>query len=246
MSFGYTVTTSVGRIAATETDEVWAPRSPRTGTCGVVLVHGSGNPEGFIDPINQPSSVKLAAALASAGIPCIAGDMGGQAWGNDTVISRIDAAWSVLQAQFPSLRTDKICLLGESMGGSAVVRYSQLHPTKVAAVVGLIPLTDLVAFYNANVGGSQAQVGTAWGVVAPAALPASANIAANASLAASVPWLAGYSSVDTTVLPAWVTAYTAAVGGTAIVTDSTFGHSDQAIGGMPIPTVGQFLAANGC
>jgi hypothetical protein len=244
MSPGYAITTAIGNVFGGETDEVLAPRSLRKGRCGLVLVHGADNPLEFIDPIGQPSSLILAAAMASAGIPCVAGDMGGQAWGNDTVLGRIDAAWALLISQF-GVRSDKLCLLGVSMGGAAVSLYSQRYPAKVACVVGLIPLLDLVAFYAANAGGTQGQVGTAWGVTAPAALPARADNATNAHLAENVPLLVGYSSVDATVLPAWVTPYVAKVGGTALVTDSTFGHSDQAVGGMPIATVGQFLAAHG-
>lgn len=245
MSFGYSVSTAVGRVATGEWDSIWTPRTPRQGTCGVVLCHGSGNPRAFMDDIAQPSSVKLVAALAAAGIPCIGGDFGFQAWGNNTVVSRIDAAWAVLQTQFPTMRTDKICLIGGSMGGAAVAHYSQLFPSKVACVVGIIPLWDLVAFYTANSFGTQTEIATAWGVAPGDPLPAEANVAARANLAAGIPTLAGYSSVDVIVLPSWVTTYTAAVGGTAIVTDSTYGHSDQAVGGMPISTVGEFLFANG-
>lgn len=240
---GYSVSVGANRIASGEYDEIFTPREPRHG-CGVILVHGSGNPMGFTDTTAQPASTKLAAALTNHGIPCVAGDMGGQTWGNDTVISRITAAWGILKSQFP-IRTDKMCLLGVSMGGAAVARYSQLNPSKVAAVVGLLPLWDLVAFYTANIGGTQAQVGTAWGVTAPAALPSGAAIAANASAAAGIPTLSGYSSVDTTVLPAWVTAYSTVVGGTTQIIDTVAGHSDAAIAGMPISTVLNFLLAHG-
>lgn len=242
--FGYDVVTTKGQVAANELEEIFYPRTVRAGKRGCILLHGAGNPQAFIDATNQKSSVKLAAALASAGIPCIAGDFGvGDTFANDTVMARIDSAWTLLKAKFPTMATDKFFLLGGSMGGAAVARYSQLHPDRVAAVVGLIPLWDLVALYNLG-GGTQATIAAAWGVTAPAALPSSADIAANASLAAGIPHLAGYSTVDTTVLPAWVTAYTAAVGGTAIITDTTTGHTDAAIGGMPIATVGQFLAAH--
>lgn len=242
---GYSADAATGRIQAGEVDTIWTPRNLRAGRCGAILLHGSGNPQGFIDSMNQPSSMKLAAALATAGIPCIAGDMGGQTWANDTAMTRIDAAWAVLKARFPTMRADKVCLVGASMGGALAARYSQLNPTKVAAVVGLIPLWDLAAFYTGNVGGTQAEVAAAWGVSTGAALPASADIAGNAGLAAGIPHLAGYSTVDTTVSPAWVLTYTQRVGGTAIVTDTTFGHSDAAVGGMPISTVGQFLVASG-
>lgn len=246
MGLGYSVSTAVGRVAAGEIDEIWTPTSPRRGRCGVVLCHGSGAWEEFIDLGAQPHSVVLAAAIATAGIPCVAGDFGGQAWGNDTAMSRITSAWGILQNQF-GCRNDKVCLLGASMGGATAARYTQLHPTQVACFVGLIPLLDLVAFYNNNVGGSQSEIAAAWGVTAPAALPASANIAANVQMAATVPLLAGYSSVDQTVQPAWVQAYVNALGSDAsmMVTDSTYGHSDQAIGGMPIPTAVQFLIKYG-
>lgn len=246
MSMGYTVAQAQGRVAAGEMDELWIPNSPRKGRCGVVLCHGSGAPQEYVDLASQPSSVKLAAALARAGIPCVAGDFGGQAWANDTAMSRVTAAWGLLQSKF-GVRSDKVCLVGVSMGGATAVRYCQLNPSKVAAMVGLIPLVDLVSFYNANVSGTQAQIAGAWGVTAPAALPASADIFRNALSGGSVPQLLGYSSVDQIVQPAWVQAYVSALGGwpTTIVTDSTYGHSDQAVGGMPIATAAQFLAANG-
>jgi pimeloyl-ACP methyl ester carboxylesterase len=247
MTLGYSVSMASNRIQSGEVDEIWTPHTPRRNTCGVIMLHGSGNPQGFTDSINQPSSVKLAAALARYGIPCIAGDMAFEAWGNDAVVSRIDAAWTVLKTQFPKMRTDKVCLLGISMGGAAVARWSQANPTKTACVLGLIPLFDLTSFYAypAYSGAVQNAIGTAWGVTAPAALPARANILSTASSAAGIPHLIGYSSVDTTVLPPWSTNYGTAVGATMMITDSTYGHSDQAVGGMPITTATNFLVAHG-
>lgn len=245
MTLGYEQEFGFGRVAAGEYDQVFIPDSPHRGGFGVVLCHGSGNPRAWVDPVAQPASVRLAGELARAGIACIAGDFGGQTWGNDTILSRIDAAWAVLKTRVTSIRSDKLGLVGGSMGAAGAARYCQLHPERVAAMIGLIPLLDLTAFYAANPGAVANEVAGAWGVVAPAALPAGANIAANAALAKSVPLLAGYSTVDTTVLPAWVLAYVAAVGGTAMITDTTVGHSDQAIAGMPIPTAGQFLVRYG-
>lgn len=241
---GYSVSTAVGRVAPGEQDSVWAPRSPRRGRCGLILCHGSGSPAGFIDVVAQQASVRLAAALATAGIPCVAGDFAGQSWANDTAMTRIDQATALLRSSF-NVDPGKVCLLGASMGGALVARYSQLHPDRVAAVVGLIPLWDLTAFYAAASGPVQAEIATAWGVTAPAALPVGANIAAGAPAAKGIPTLAGYSTADTTVLPAWVTSYSATVGAAARVIDTTAGHSDAAIAGMPAATVGAFLAAAG-
>lgn len=244
MTLGYRVNIDVGRVRTGEQDEIFLPRSPRAGR-GVVLCHGSGNPHGFVDGINQPSSVKLAASLASIGIPCISGAFGGQAWGNDTVVSCIDSARTVLSQRVPSMKTDKVLLIGASMGGAAIAHYAQQHPDQVAGVIGLIPLWDLTSFYSANAGAVQAEISGAWGVATGAPLPTRANTLSRASLAVGIPHLCGYSSVDNVVLPPWSTTYSDAVGGTKIITDSTYGHSDAAIGGMPIPTVIKFLFANG-
>lgn len=246
MSFGYSVTAETGRVRAGEVDYLWAPRTPRTGTCGVVLCHGATSPAQYMNLLTQSNSVKLAAALASAGIPCIAGEFSGDSWGNDAAMTDVTNAWGVLQAAYPDMRTDKVALLGASMGAAVIARWSQLNPTQTAAVVGIIPLWDLVAFYQGDVGGLQSSVAAAWGVTAPAALPAGADIAANASLAAGIPHLAGYSTTDALIDPDWVTAYTAAVGGTAQVTNPNSGHTNASIGGLPIATIGRFLAANGC
>lgn len=245
MVFGYSVTYTKDKVATGENEQVFAPRTPRTGTCGVVLLHGSGNPKAFVDSVAQKSSVKMAAALAGAGIPCIAGDFGNQSWGNETVVSRIDAAWAYLRTLYPTMRSDKICLVGGSMGAAGAIHYAQDFPAKVAAIVGLIPLTDVISFYNANIGGAASQVASAWGVANGAALPAHADLIGRASLSAAVPTLLGYSTVDTTVLPAWVEAYAAAIGITPQVIDTQYGHSDTAIGLMPIPTIGTFLADHG-
>lgn len=243
MTLGYSVQMSLGRVAAGETDEVWTPRTPWAG-CIVVFCHGSGNPQGGVDATQQPATVALLASLAAAGVPVIAGDFAGQAWGNDTVLARIDAAWALGKTLFPTARTDKLLLIGGSMGGAATSRYSQKYPGKVAAHLGLIPLLDLLAFYAANPA-NQAEIAAAWGVATGAALPAAADNASGAAKQAGVPTLLGYSTVDTVVRPAWVTAYAAKIGARTIVTDTTAGHSDAAIAGMPIPTAAQFLAATG-
>lgn len=241
---GYSRSAGYGRIASGENDQVWIPRTPRSGKCGVILLHGSGNPNGYMDPVGQPASQRLAAALCAAGIPCVSGEMGGQTWANNTAMSRIDAAWDLLRTNAP-IRSDKVALVGGSMGGALGARYSQLYPAKVAAFVGLIPLLDLVGLYNANTSGVAAEIATAWGVTAPATLPPSADIAANVNLAAGIPAKFWYSGNDTIVLPAWVTNYATALGAEAIDV-GTNGHSDATIGQVPVPDVGKFLVANGC
>ena len=138
---GYSAHSAIGRVVAGEVDTIFAPRTPRPNKYGVVLLHGQSNPRGFIDTA-QLSASRLAAALASSGIPCIAAEMHGNSWANDQAMTDIDSARAVLQAAYPAMRTDKICLVAASMGGSLGARYSQLYPASVAAFVGIIPAYD--------------------------------------------------------------------------------------------------------
>lgn len=246
MTLGYSVETATGRVAAGETDNIFVPRNPRQGTCGVVLVHGSNAPQMFVDPA-QKHSTMIASALASAGIPCIAGDFGGQTFGNSVVRSRIDSAWSVLSGRFPQMRTDKIALLGISMGGCSASLYAINNPTKVSAMVGIIPLLDLVAFYNYYPGTQLADdISDAWGVAHGAPLPAGADNNFQAPLTIDIPLLVGYSPADTLVHEAWVLGYTNQIPAATVIDLGGAGHTDATIGNMPVSTIGQFLTANGC
>lgn len=242
---GYFVDTRLSRIQSGESDSIWYPAKPWTG-CPVVLLHGAGENAEFLHSTTQMASVKLAAYLAKSGIPCIAGDMGGAyTFANDTNMTRITSAVAAVRSAFPSCRQDKVVLLGVSMGGGAAARWAQQNPTQVAGSIGLIPAYDLDDVYQNNRAGLRALIGTAWGVTYPTALPSGANYKNNASLVASIPHLIGYSSVDTLILPSTVTAYTAGLTNkTQIITDTTFGHSDQAVGGMDIDTVLNFIKAN--
>lgn len=240
MSDGYTVTTyNLGGNAVS----VWRPRTYRKGY-GVLLAHGAGAPFEFTNLSAQSASVKLAAAIASAGIPCIAGPFASDAWGNDAAQTLMQAAIDDFPNRIPDLNTDKILLLGASMGGGAVARYSINNPSIVAGVVGIIPAFDL-AYEWANVPAVQASMGTAWGVTYPTALSSDADNVANAAAAVGIPLLAGYSTADTTVLATGVENYVNAVGGTGLVISTTLNHSNALIAQMPINTVIGFLAENG-
>jgi hypothetical protein len=240
---GYTAVSAVGRVTPGEQDTIWTPRTPRTGTCGLILLPGSGNPRSYMDNIIQPASFKLAAAMAGVGIPTITCDFGGNSWANDATMTAITNAWTTLKAAFPAMRTDKVCLLGGSMGGGAVARWSQLNPSSTACVVGLIPAFDLRYEFE-NIPGIAPAFRTAWGMGGADPFPATADNAANYAAAAGIPLLAGYASNDTTVPPAPIVAYAQSVGGTAINLGA-LGHTDAAIGAMPHDTVAQFLVAHG-
>lgn len=244
---GYAKVMTKSHIRANEREYTFTPTKRRTaGTYGVVMCHGAGAPTEFSDTV-LTGGMQIGPQLALAGIPSIAAEMGGNQWGNDLAMGCIDTAITYMAAQ-ASVPATKVCLLGVSMGGLTAIRYAMLHPDKVAAVVGIIPLTNLVGFYNANAG-SQAEIAAAWGVATGAALPAAADIQSQAA-SLTVPTRIYYSSADTTVIPADTTAFATAAGVPAIDVGA-HGHSDTTLldviaqGGGNLAEVANFFKQNG-
>lgn len=249
---GYVLNFQRGNIRSGEYDYIFTPtrdvRRP-AGKYGCVVVHGSGAPLEYVDVLAYESA-KLAGHIAHAGIPVIGAEMSKQAWGNDASQTDIGNAITRLAAQTGAPST-KVCLVGVSMGGLTALRYAINNPTKVACVVGIIPLTNLVYMYENNVGGSQAEIATAWGVTAPAALPTNADIQSQADLL-TVPTKLYYSGSDATIRPVDTTGFASAAG-TPItpVNVGTLGHSEDTIGQVNDRASGSasevidFLKANG-
>ena len=242
---GNTIDSDLNRVVpgSGELDTIWHPGTPRVGKCGVILLHGQSNPQGWIDPGAPRYAMEMAATITACGIPCISAEMHGNAWANDVMMPDIPAAKTVLRNAYPSLRADKVIVFGISMGGAPAVRYAQQNPTAVAAVIGLIPAYDPLAVYNyGNIGDFYME--QAWGFSGVANFPAALNLAATSSLAAGIPILTGYSSNDDAVPAASVIAYHNAVGGTSenLINIGAVGHTFDT---MPISTVVRFLVANG-
>jgi hypothetical protein len=205
------------------------PRTNR-GKRGVILFHGLGNPNEYLDSANQPASVQLAYRIASEGIPCIAGAFSGDTWGNDQ--SKTDTANAFTALQAMGAAADAFIGFGVSMGHANLLRYAIDNPTKVAAGIGAIPIIDLVGVYNNNIHSSQASIATAWGVTAPAALPARADLLTTATALAGKPWWLGYSTADTWALPAPVTSLATKIGASCVATavSTSLDHSDAVVG----------------
>ncbi|GAC1601696.1 MAG: hypothetical protein NVS3B21_29450 [Acidimicrobiales bacterium] len=174
---GYSLSTQYGNIRSGQYDFIATPGVQRRATTKypAILCHGSGTPYEFVYPTSF-GSISLGANLAiQGGIPWIASENDDQAWGNAQAMSDLDAQVTLAASKFGT-PSGKCVLVGVSMGGLTAVRYAILNPSKVAAVVGIIPLTNLVGFYNRNTGSSDAtststaaQVASAWGVAAPQA-----------------------------------------------------------------------------
>lgn len=241
---GYSYRSTLGLVDPGEITTVWTPNIPRRGRAGVVLLHGSGSPTEFVDIVTQPASVLLANSLANAGIPCIASEFGGDKWGNNTVMTGILTARTILDVLFDV--GSRIIVLGVSAGAPAAARFSQLNPTLTAAVVGIIPAYDIKYEYQ-NIPGTVAAIEAAWGFVGIGAFPAAADIAANYIPAIGVPLRTGYSSDDPIVPPAPVISYYNSVAGTPsnLINLGAFGHSNTAVGQFSIPNLINFLYRNG-
>jgi|GEM_PF-4718237 len=251
MADGYSMSSASGTIASGEIDTIWKPRSPRAGKHGVILCHAYTFMYTYSDPVVSVHAVQLAAFLASNGITCISGQMGnadvvGDNWANDQAMSRVTAAWNVLIGM--GCDASKVNLLGISMGGATVARWAMLNPSSVGAVYGIMPVSDISDIYvNQRVSNARTSIGGAWGVTYPTPLPAGADLAGQASLAAAVPCRLDYGSADTTVIPSTVAALAAAWGAncTATVTDTTNNHGDGIIANTSPSTVLNFFVANG-
>jgi pimeloyl-ACP methyl ester carboxylesterase len=236
---GYAAVSRTGGVFAAELDTVWyALPKAEAGTVPVVLCHGASVVDTFTRSV-APNAVNLAARIARAGIPCIAGAFGGDTWGNSTGVSRINAALTYLNAQTGS-STTRCHVLGISHGSMLATMYAAAHPEKVASVTGFIPCSNLDAHYQSDSpAGSRASIGTAWGVTYPTALPAGANALTAAAViaAAEIPYRLYYSTVDAFVATADVLALAAAAGGEAIAIDTVNGHLDATVGLLPVETL---------
>lgn len=245
---------SVGRIVAGQADVVLRPRSPRSGKRGVILLHGMDTSLlVWGDPALAPGQAGVGAALAGAGLVCVSIHAEGNGWANAATLADIDAARLYLGSL--GCPVDKVLLVGASMGAANALGYTAAHPDRVAAVVGIIPASDVNDLRDNNrAGTTRAAINTAWALPAGSTsatvpLPDAANPFADATAAAiassGAPIRLYYSTVDAVVIPATVTALAAKIGPTATATviDTTTGHSDATVAKTPTSAVAQALYA---
>lgn len=86
-------------------------------------------------------------ALASAGYPVVACDLGaptynGETWGNDDSIAAVTDAITFLRDRFGA-SSSPVGLLGSSMGAQTALAYARAFPADVFAVGGMIPVLNV-------------------------------------------------------------------------------------------------------
>ena len=233
------------------TEALWRPRDTASTTTllPVVVMHGAnGFPVDYRKPIN-PGAVRLASALADAGLTCLATEMGGpQTWGSDSVLTAFDHACARLEEL--GFDTDRgVLVWATSMGNWSALRCAADRPGKVKAVVATIPLCDIndIRQRNAPIP-VRPDIDAAWGVSFPAPIPRRGDLLARAGAGelAGLPWRGYYSTADTVCRPETVTALVAALGSSASaqITSTTADHSDTPISNTPTAQFVEFLRSH--
>lgn len=190
--------------------------------------------------------------LADCGFVCVTGDLSQTTtqgtYGNDTARTRVGQLKSFVQGSvFPmAAASGKVCLLGASGGAAAAINYARQNPSNVAAMYLVVPLVDIAAAYAdaarlAAAGVTQAEMNKAYnggvddgGTAFNAAMPThDPSASGNQAALSGIPMKLVYSTSDTVIPQASVTAYAAlvnAAGGSAVTaSEGAVGHSAAGI-----------------
>lgn len=229
-----------GRIVAATKDAIVRPNRPNAKR-PVLFFHaaaaGAAQAVG-LEATFLPSCEKIVSAIADQGftVACVTGQ---DKWGNATAMSNAVSALAYLRGTLGQSAAAPI-VVGTSMGSAAALRYAALNP--VACVVGILSIPDLSNTYSNNLGGNQANIASAWGVVAPAALPAGADPNRDHRTAlAGKPMQLHYATDD--AYSTNITAFAAATGAQTKSLGAT-GHTDAAVSAADRAAILSFVHAN--
>lgn len=201
----------VGGYHAGEGAYVWRTHDLVDDARLVVHCHPSGG-----NALSFPTFRRDMAKLVGGGRALVVDpDLGGtETWGNDTSIARVDEVIAWAAATYGTA-TDRVSLIGDSMGALTALGWAWRNTAEVGGVVCRLPVVALDAFHDANRLSKATAIEGAYGGLTPynAAVAthdpsASGPVAAIAPVASRV--LLMYSTDDPAALPAEVTAYQAA------------------------------------
>jgi alpha/beta hydrolase fold len=186
---------------------------------------------------------------ARRGSPLVAREQGAgiNTWGNDFVMTRITQQVAYAQGAMGG-KSDKVIMFGFSMGGLNAINWASRNPSKVAALVLVCPVLNLVAFHDTNRGGYQANIESAYtnlaGYNAAVAGRDPMQIAAAGGLA-GIPIKIWYSTDDTLSLPTEVDPFitaVSAIGGAGPISKSSMGAGGHLLTPAPSSEIGAFIA----
>lgn len=187
----------------------------------------------------------ILAAVADAGYPVLSPNLAGNAFGNDTALSRMDDAKNYLQTAMGA-KAGKVILMGGSMGGGTCMAWARAHLASVACMVLYIPLSDMQDIKDNNRAGLAATLDGAYpGGWSNAVHGAAHNPLVFASQLAGIPIQLWYATDDTIVIPSTVQALIAAIGGSNLEVHTVVGgHADTSAGNIPATQVVSFIQAH--
>lgn len=201
----------VGIYAASEGHCAMTPRTyrPDGSTRGIIFGHGvTGNSVTWLRDVFFPN-VKPIVDL----YPCLGADLGGgTTFGNDTAIARVTDAKTYLQGTVGAA-SGQVILYGVSMGGAVVLNWARANVASVAGILLIKPAVDIEDIRANNRGSLQASIETAYTNNAGwQAVRATHNPVQYGASLAGIPISVWYGEADTTVVPATIAAFAAAVG----------------------------------
>lgn len=221
------------------------PKRPVAGKYPIVLAHGwQGNSRSWFNVTGWYTSI-WTRIMAQAGFS-MASFTFGDGFGAPSEAIDMETCRTWFGTNMPWVDNSKVVIVGMSMGNANAWAARRDNPTRVAGILGLMPLSDLpaVRMIPERLAGVNASIDAAWGVAYPAALPAAANFIAQGPTLKGIPYRAYYSTADTVVLPSEVQALAAAVEGEAIAA-GTGAHGDAIMASVPTQGCIDFLRSCG-
>lgn len=178
----------------------FAPSVPKR---GVMFVHGAGSDSLYcISPTGKQSTVTN--SIVDAGHVGVAQDVGGPAtWGNSTAVGAMTTVYNHLIAR-PGVKDDKVFLMFGSMGGITSLNWAAANPTKVAGIMGVIPVINPNDIKTNNRWNYGPEINAAYGgnyVEATYGANYNPRTMANTSKYAGIPMLFFYGLTDDLCLP---------------------------------------------
>lgn len=237
------ISRSVGGYAPGEAATTIVGRLYKNDSTKRPVIYFTGGPGDDRDFLTAPASgSQIAPRLVDAKIAVISAAFGGAAqWGNDTAQARIGQAFSFVQATLGT-KGDKFVGVGISKGATAMLNYARNNPSKVAALVLIVPAVNVSDIYDNDRSGLAAAIDAAYGgswASAKATHDPALNTATHA--AQGIPMKLCYGGADTTIMPQTVLDFAAATGATAVQIGPTLDHLTTAPAMDPIGDVLAFI-----
>jgi pimeloyl-ACP methyl ester carboxylesterase len=181
-------------------------------------------------------------ALTDQGFAVLSCYLGGDTWGNDSCMTRMDAAVTYLTGTVKA-NPNKLGIIGRSMGHVAAVNYAIRHPTTVKWILSMMGICDLNDLYLNHAGtGFKASIDAAYPSGTSQWNVSNYNPIVNAAAKmAKIPWQGWYGQLDTTSLPALAQSFAGAFGGDLhMIADGD--HSWGQVSEWDIPGIARFCS----